>query len=108
MEMYTSVILPYATGLKIDAVLTTAASIVGGIIALVFLIYVAKDAFNLIQGNGKASFGSIITKLLIAIFLIGVVFIMVNYQQWGEKGKSMGTTVINTVENVVKDAESGR
>lgn len=75
------------------------AGIGGGLVAL-FLIYsLVKDGVEFAKGQGSSSIFKIFGKALFLIFIIGLIFLAVNYSDLGHKAESIGNKVINTVNN---------
>lgn len=82
-----------------SGVIAWAAGIGGGIVGLFLIISLVKDGIGFAKGQGDSSIFKIIGKALFLILIIGLIFLAVNYKSLGDKAKTIGDTVINTVDN---------
>lgn len=91
-------ILPMDGGLQSDnlavKLLTTVVGWCAPIGALVLVVFIVKDIVGIAKGDGSASIGKVIIKIIIALLLLGVMVAMLNYSSFAT---FMGSFFTNTV-----------
>lgn len=85
----------------ISGVVSWAAAIGGGIVAIFLVVSLVKDGIEFAKGQGSVSIFKIIGKALFLILIIGLIFLAVNYDTLGQKAQNVGDKAINTVNNEI-------
>lgn len=96
--------LPFCTAFAagsgtMSKIVSWAAGIGGGVVALFLIISLAKDGIGLAKGSGDSSILKIIGKALFLILIIGLIYLAVNYDSLGNKAKNVadkGTNILDT------------
>lgn len=78
-----------------------AAGIGGGIVAVFLIVSLAKDGIEFAKGQGSVSIWKILGKAVFLILIIGLIFLAMNYKSLGNTAKSVGDKAINTVNTEV-------
>ena len=88
--------------------LSFAAVLAGGIVALIAIIKIAKDIVSYVKGSGggggNASLGGIIKTGLVLLIAIGVIFLFAT--QWsalGEKAQKISEKSVNVVDKSTQE-----
>ena len=87
--------------------LSFAAVLAGGIVALIAIIKIAKDIVSYVKGSGgggNASLGGIIKTGLVLLIAIGVIFLFAT--QWsalGEKAQKISEKGVNVVDKSTQE-----
>lgn len=87
-----------------DKVVKWAGSFGGGVVALFLIIGLVKDGIGYAKGSGDASVLKIVGKVLFLILIIGLIYLAVNYNSLGTKGKNVADKVINNANTEVNQA----
>lgn len=85
----------------IASLVSYAAGIGGGIVAVFLVVSLVKDGIEFAKGQGSVSIFKIIGKALFLILIIGLIFLAVNYDSIGKKAQNIGDKAINTIDNEV-------
>lgn len=85
----------------ISGVVTWAAAIGGGIVAIFLVVSLVKDGIEFAKGQGSVSIFKIIGKALFLILIIGLIFLAVNYDTLGQQAQNVGNKAIGTVNNEI-------
>lgn len=85
----------------IDGIVTWAAAIGGGLVAIFLIISLVKDGIGLAKGSGDSSILKIIGKALFLILIIGLIYVATNYSNLGTTAESIASGGINTVGSEV-------
>ena len=88
-------------GSFINKLVCWGAGIGGAIVALFIIISLVKDGFEFAKGQGSSSVWKIVGKVLFLILIIGMIFLVVNYNSLGNTAKDVGTGIIDTVNEEV-------
>lgn len=101
--------LPFCTAFAegsgtMSTIVTWAAGIGGGIVALFLIISLAKDGIGLAKGSGDSSILKIIGKALFLILIIGLIYLAVNYNDLGNKAQNIANKGVGIVNNEVNNA----
>ena len=114
MELFFAKFLPFITAFADDAasaetsstlnnVISWVAGIGGGIVAIFLIISLVKDGVGMAKGSGDSSIFKIIGKALFLLLIIGLIFVAVKYDTWGQKAESIASTGINKVDGEVNN-----
>ncbi len=82
-----------------NTLVSWAAGIGGGIIALFLIVSLVKDGIEFAKGQGSVSIFKIVGKALFLILIIGLVFLAVNYKKLGNTAETLGNKVIEKANN---------
>jgi predicted small secreted protein len=88
----------------VSKILGWVAGIGGGIVAIVLVISLVKDALGLIKGQGDSSVVKVVGKALFLILIIGLIFLATNYTALGNTANGIAGKGINAVGNEVNKA----
>ena len=94
----------FAENTTMSTIVTWAAGIGGGVVALFLIIALAKDGIGLAKGSGDSSILKIIGKALFLILIIGLIYLAVNYDSLGDKAQNIANKGVNIVNNEVNGA----
>ena len=94
----------FAAGGTMGKIVSWAAGIGGGVVALFLIISLAKDGIGLAKGSSDSSILKIIGKALFLILIIGLIYLAVNYESLGKKAESIADKGVNTVDTEVNKA----
>lgn len=96
------------TGVKTPQVITNLLAWVGGIgcaiVAGFLIVALVKEGIQLAKGSGSTSIWGILGKALFLIFIIGMIFMSINYTELGKKAKNIGDTSIDTIETEINNS----
>jgi hypothetical protein len=101
--------LPFCTAFAaanstMSKIVSWAAGIGGGVVALFLIISLAKDGIGLAKGSGDSSILKIIGKALFLILIIGLIYLAMNYDSLGNKAKNVANKGVDTVDTEVNKA----
>ena len=107
----------WATNLSITAsttssstmskVVSWAAAIIGGVVAILLMVSIAKDAIQYAKGGGSVSIPKIIGKVLFMLIMIAIIFVAANYQTAASTGESLANTGLNAVSSAISESGIG-
>jgi hypothetical protein len=107
----------FATNLSISATTTSsstmskvvswAAAIIGGVVAILLMVSIAKDAVQYAKGGGSVSIPKIIGKVLFMLIMIAIIFVAANYQTAASTGESLANTGLNAVSSAISESGIG-
>lgn len=93
----------YAAGDSIGSkILVWAGSIGGALVAVALIFSIVKDAMGYIKGSGSNSIGKIIGKIILLVFMIGVISLAASGGFTG-LSKTLGNKATEGTEQVIKD-----
>lgn len=90
-----------ASSTFISNLVSWAAGIGGGIVAVFLIVSLVKDGIEFAKGQGSVSIWKILGKAVFLILIIGLIFLAINYTSLGNTAKSIGDKAINTVNTEV-------
>lgn len=101
--------LPFCTAFAagnstMSKIVSWAAGIGGGVVALFLIISLAKDGIGLAKGSGDSSILKIIGKALFLILIIGLIYLAVNYDSLGNKAKNVADKGTNILDGEIDNA----
>ena len=83
-------------------ILVWAGSIGGALVAVALIFSIVKDAMGYIKGSGSNSIGKIIGKIILLIFMIGVITLAAG-GGFNTLSKTLGDKAVQGTEQVVRD-----
>lgn len=84
-----------------------AAAVIGGIVAILLMVSIAKDAIQYAKGGGSVSIPKIIGKVIFMLIMIAIVFVAANYQTAADTGAELANKGMNTISTALDEAGVG-
>lgn len=105
MNYVLSRLLPFviasASGIKTsttaDSIVSYAAGIAAAVVALAVIFFIAKNAWQYIHGSGSVSAWKIFGIVIMLCFMIGLIFLAVNYKSIGNSASEIGNKALETI-----------
>lgn len=78
-----------------------------GIIAAILIATVVKEGLQYIKGSGSVSLWGILGKVLILIFMLGIILLASNWKtNFKPLGENLGTNTLNITSNLINEVTS--
>ena len=84
-----------------------AAGVIGGIVAILLMVSIAKDAIQYAKGGGSVSIPKIIGKVIFMLIMIAIIFVAANYKSAADTGAELANKGMNTISTALSEAGVG-
>lgn len=85
------------TSTSADNIVSYAAGIGAAVVAIALIFFIAKNAFQYIKGSGSVSAWKIFGVVIMLCFMIGLIFLAVNYKSIGNSASEIGNKALETI-----------
>ena len=84
------------------------AAVIGGVVAILLMVSIAKDAVQYAKGGGSVSIPKIIGKVLFMLIMIAIIFIAANYKGAAETGSAIAQKGMSAVNTALSESKIGQ
>lgn len=84
-----------------------AAAVIGGVVAILLMVSIAKDAIQYAKGGGSVSIPKIIGKVIFMLIMIAIIFVAANYKSAASTGEAIANKGMGAVNTALNESHIG-